>query len=282
MTTAEKTPKLARKMPLDRELVLHDAVRDQAEAAYRRALAKTVAVAEAAALVSLRDADDAQEKARRRRREEEAVALLLLLAGEAAFVSMFSQLAAVQRASHGTVPGAPSGPVGGAKLPAGGQSVPQIAPSAVSPSQMQTLAVGFAEGRAPLLEAFPKWVNRKLDAEVVESQAAGRTNKQIAARLGRLARSMEEGRGGVVSQTEAQACYGSAQIRILQSAGFKTALWDQLDRPTKRETHAANMALGPMPLGHLYSNGQRYPGDPNGGAGECLNCLCYLVGVERT
>ena len=84
-----------------------------------------------------------------------------------------------------------------------------------------------------------------------------------------------------MADVEATTTLGSVQLDRLKRAGFTTAIWNQLDRPTKRHTHAINMEMGPQPLGTIYPNGQSHPGDERGGVGECVNCLCYLEGASR-
>ena len=85
----------------------------------------------------------------------------------------------------------------------------------------------------------------------------------------------------VMIDVETTCTLGSIELDRLKRAGFKTAIWDQYDRPTKRHSHAENMELGVVPLGTMFPSGQQYPGDPRAGVGETINCLCVLRGVDR-
>lgn len=133
----------------------------------------------------------------------------------------------------------------------------------------------FAQDRQKHLRDFPAAVVERL------SKVAGKCDltKIELADLTKEADAIKTGQGKVVARTEAQATIGNAHIGVLRRAGFTTAIWNQLDRPTKRDSHEINAELGARPLGFLYPNGQRYPGDPAGGAGECINCECFLEGV---
>lgn len=84
-----------------------------------------------------------------------------------------------------------------------------------------------------------------------------------------------------ITYTETLTLIGEANFRAIKAAGYTHAKWMQLDRPTKRDSHELNTQLPPLPLGAMYPNGQRYPGDPAGGPGECINCLCWLWPMKR-
>lgn len=222
----------------------HAAARLLAQNRYQQAVDDFIAHAKA----------EAMSRDKKRREKIKVLWLLLMLdAGEDAYSLIYPKLAAI------TTPGT-------AKLAPPVKSEP----------------ADFAASRQTYLDNFSNTVLDRLDAVVQQGAHDAATPREIRRQLDERASQLRTGQGEVVATAESQACYGHAQIRILKRAGFKTALWDQIDRPTKRETHAVNMEMGPQPLGTLYPNGQRCPGDPAGGPGECLNCLCTLVGVDRS
>lgn len=233
----------ATQSPLNAQSQQHAAARSLAQNRYQQAVDDFIAHAKA----------EAMSRDKKRREKIKALWLLLMLdAGEDAYSLIYPKLAAI--ATPGT-----------AKLAPPVKSEP----------------ADYAASRQTYLDNFSNTVLDRLDAVVQQGAHDAASPREIRRQLDERATELRTGQGEVVAMTESQACYGHAQIRILKRAGFKTALWDQLDRPTKRETHAANMEMGPQPLGTLYPNGQRCPGDPAGGPGECLNCLCTLVGVDR-
>ena len=224
------------------------------------------------------------DRAKKKRREEEldAIALLLFLAGERIYQSTSLKLASLLgqnatltplQAQPGTSlegqPGATptgeqAGTGGGGPLPAGAEETNT-----------------FAESRRPLLVNFPRESAERLDKVTEEGRAAGKDDKEVARDLEEKAQEIEDGQGSVVAETEATATLGLAQLHVLERANFATCMWDQLDRPTKRDTHALNMEEGEVPVGHVFSNGQKCPGDAVGGAAENANCLCTLLGIKR-
>lgn len=226
----------------------HEAPRAAVAARYQTAVDDLTAHAKAIVL----------SKAKKKREQIKALFLLLMLdAADDAYQTIYPALAKLTPPVTGTTA------------------------TSIKPGDLRAEAEAFARDRQQYLENFPSTVFDRLDAARQQAEADGKSDKEVRAELNRTASEIKSGQGATMSETEAQATYGSAQIRILERTGFETALWDQIDRPTKRETHADNMALGPMPIGHLYPNGQRYPGDPAGGVQECANCLCVLTGVKR-
>lgn len=277
----------------ERTLAAHRRIRSEAQAGYQRAVDRAVAVIEAAAVADAKRADGAK---RRKKREEEleAVALLLFLAHKEIYMAASHSLAALvaPQSISGplTAPQPTNAPQGtpSAGQPASGQPVAYPAqpeswrmggggPVAAEPEE----ATDFATSRAPLLLNFPVETADRLDKELAEGRAAGESVEELARRVKRKAAEVEAGSGRVVAETEATATLGMAQLHVLQRAGFATCMWDQLERETKRATHAENVLEGEVPVGHVFSNGQQCPGDSVGGAAENANCCCTLIPGKR-
>jgi hypothetical protein len=161
----------------------------------------------------------------------------------------------------------------------------EISPGAVvDPSDSE--ADAHAATRTPLLEKAAEDTVEELETvkratEDLQVERGTVVEGEISKRLAQKAKELEGARWERIADTEAQATYGAAALRVLDLAGFATVQWSQMDRDTKRETHAKNMAEGEVPLGYVFSNGQAYPGDPARGPEENVNCLCQLVGVKR-
>ena len=201
-------------------------------------------IAAATALVLTKAKDE-----KRKRRDEEAILLLLLLAGEDAYKTTHNLLGDDRRSTTG---------------------------GRADPVQVEEQARAFAEARQPVLRNFAG----KL-AEAIRQTQDEAPADATAAETAREIRTKAASTSDVMVDVETTSTMGSVQLDRLKRAGFTTAIWNQVQRPTKRDTHAINMEMGPQPIGTLYPNGQRYPGDPAGGVGECANCLCYLEGSNR-
>jgi hypothetical protein len=228
----------------------HDAVRNRAEAVYKRAVDRSVdyAAAKAAQLAADRKAE-AKKKAAI---EEEVILLFLMLmadAGEEAYETSTVGLEGVL-----------------------GEE-PEVVPPAVLKE--------FVEQRRAVLSGFPVEMSQRLTRIVTDGIERGQTDREIRSRIGLEASAIKKGQGSVVSLTEAQATYGGAQTRLLQRAGFETCLWVTQGDEKVRQSHRECEEAGEITIGHEFPNGLRFPGDPQGPASEVCGCRCNLIGGRR-
>lgn len=285
--------KAARKEPepmsdRDRTIAEHSIARDEARHAYQQRVNRVVASLEASAVADLKRKEEDEAKRKKRRDEElAAAALLLFLAGAEAYRRLYGSLAkisGVPAPPHPqkppiSQPAATATPSGGAGAVPGEPATWGTGAGAALPGTAEAADL-FAASRAPFLVNFPAETLDKLAKVAAEAVGLGKPDSEVAKDVAAAAQEVEAGAGAVVAMTESQAAYGTAQHQIL-AAQFETQVWDQLDRPTKRDSHAVNMDLGEVPVGYRYPNGQIHPGDGVGGPAENANCLCVLYGVKR-
>lgn len=225
-----------------------------------RQLAQTVYEAAAIAAAHKIEAD----KKEKRKKEIAAILLILLLAGEDAYQKVYSTLGRVVQKENGEGPGTPSKEDGETEM-SGSRLTAQIKEQAKT----------FAASRQEDLQEFAG----KLRDAITDAKAEAFEMPETDA--ARHVREAAVKTSQVMIDVESTITLGSIELDRLKRAGFKTVFWDQLDRPTKRHSHALNMELGVVPLGTMFPSGQQYPGDPRAGVGETANCLCILRGVER-
>ena len=257
-------------------LQAHDSIRDQAQAQYQRAVNQSIAALEAQRLAELKRKEEAEEARRKRRREElDALLLLLFLAGVAIYRFMSRNLAAFQ--PPGALPPLPR------PTPAPGPTnAPPSMPGAITPTlEAPGEAEEFAGIRGPHLSKFLDSVSEAFDKVIQSGKAAGLTDEQIAKDLDDLALGIETGHGVTVAATETQATYGSAQIRLLKTAGFMTKIWATMEDERVRPSHVECGEQGAVLMDKPFINGLMYPGDPKGPPEEIINCRCWLVGGQR-
>ena len=53
--------------------------------------------------------------------------------------------------------------------------------------------------------------------------------------------------------------------------------WLTSGLPGVRGSHQINESLGLVPMNYVYEGNTRHPGDPNGEAGEIINCRCTII-----
>lgn len=223
-----------------------DPLRSKTEQTYRDAVHRAVLAAEALVL---------QHKKEGRKKKEAALLLLLLLwlrnAAETAY--------------------AYAGPV--LEDRARGADV-------FAPSVPKTELEAFAAEREKLLNAFPQRILDRLDTVAQDSRTLGESSAVLAKRLQATSYDIETGEGARVAATEAQAVLGHAQLRALVNAGYTQKKWVTEGDERVRESHNRCGEQPPIGITERFSNGLRYPGDPDGGPEEVCNCRCWLEGVK--
>jgi hypothetical protein len=184
----------------------------------------------------------AQEQKKKREEAIAAILLLLLLAGEDAYHKTYHSL--------------------------GTEKADEI--------QIGEQAKTFAASRQKDLKDFAGKLHDALETTKTESEK----EKLGEAGIARALRDMAKKVSSVMKEVEATITLGEVNLDRLKRAGFSKVFWSQLDRPTKRMSHAENEQMGIVPIGTVFASGQKYPGDPAGGVGECANCLCVLEGIR--
>lgn len=228
------------------ELKKKDAMRNAAQARYQSAVDDFVSQAKANAL----------EKKKKSRDEMIAIFLLLILdASEEAYEAGYAKLAEMNPAANERH-----------------EATAKI---------IKAEAVEFAKGRRQFLSNFPTATIQRLTDVITQAEDDEASEKEIRALLNADAEKVKAGTGKIVAETEAQATYGAAELRVLQRAGFKTVRWVTMEDERVRKSHVECGEQAPVKLGRSFVNGLRFPGDPNGGPEEIINCRCWLEGVSK-
>lgn len=78
-----------------------------------------------------------------------------------------------------------------------------------------------------------------------------------------------------IARTEANGLISQAQHEYYKDSGVENKIWIAND--DARDSHRANADAGAIPMDQAFPSGQQYPGDPAGGAENCVNCRCSLA-----
>lgn len=242
----------------DRFETVHEQARQAAYTANAEALRRVLAAMESAALSEAQSAENAEQKQAKRKRDDDAWLLLLLIAGELAYAKAAKPLA-----------------------------TSSFEQSELTSEQLhdylgdRQAMVEFAESRQTLLTPFVTETADALEQVAVQAKADGLSVKEAAKQVREAGDAILTGRADRVAQTEAQATYGAAQIRILKLAGFTQKVWNTQADERVRPSHVDCGAQGPVDMKQPFANGLQYPGDPNGGPEEVCGCRCWLTGEGR-
>lgn len=131
------------------------------------------------------------------------------------------------------------------------------------------------------VSVFSKQINDttfdKLKSEFQESLDSGESRAKLIERIKDVYGNIEKGRAEVIARTEVHGVtqYGTLQGYTQASMPIKIYVWAPGIKGGVRDNHLA-MDGEERPLGSVFSNGLMFPGDPDGGAKETINCQCFI------
>ncbi len=127
------------------------------------------------------------------------------------------------------------------------------------------------------------WYQKKLNSAVTRGILLGDSIPDIAKQLNSVTQS---GMAAAVRNTRTAVtgaeCAGRVEsYKMAQSDGVKMSQqWIATLDGRTRHSHAA-IHEETIEVGGTFSNGCRYPGDPNGAPAEVYNCRCTIVGIVK-
>jgi hypothetical protein len=92
---------------------------------------------------------------------------------------------------------------------------------------------------------------------------------------------IQKGRAVTVARTETSSVYNTGRMDAMRQHGITHKSWLTADDERVRHEHSNAEAQGPIPIDQKFSNGLRYPGDPNGSAAQVINCRCTVEAREE-
>jgi len=119
-------------------------------------------------------------------------------------------------------------------------------------------------------------IRNNLRDTISESLKNGSTRGELIDSISQIFKASHN-RASTIARTETQNAMNSARYDALE-AEVEKKLWSSSNHSNVRATHRHYSSLGPKPMGYEYSEGLKYPHDPNcGEASEIVNCSCVLV-----
>ena len=116
---------------------------------------------------------------------------------------------------------------------------------------------------------------RLIKREIQTGINAGETIDQLGERINSVYK-FNASRARRIARTESNMVLNRTANETYKEHGVEKKEWSS---PKARESHRKNHAQGSIPFGQTFQNGQRFPGDGIGGAGENVNCTCCLIPV---
>jgi SPP1 gp7 family putative phage head morphogenesis protein len=115
----------------------------------------------------------------------------------------------------------------------------------------------------------------KLKSEFAASLEGQESRQQLIARIRSTYEGYDESRARTIARTEVHAATQTGVMEGYRQASLKTKIWVAVGDAATRDTHRA-VDGEEVPIDMLFSNGLRYPGDPDGAPEEVINCRCSI------
>lgn len=165
-----------------------------------------------------------------------------------------------------------------------GQGVPIVAPiNQEAMVRAVQLDSKISKGLYTRLGEDVTLLKKKITAQVSRGISSGMSYSQVAKQLENYTK-IGYNRAVRIARTEGHRIQTTATMDAMEVAKDKGAdvlkQWDSTLDDATRESHVA--VDGEIrELNQPFSNGLMYPGDPNGGAAEVINCRCALLQRAR-
>jgi len=114
--------------------------------------------------------------------------------------------------------------------------------------------------------------------QVKDGVAAGETLEGISKRIQKVYK-FNSSRSRMIARTETSNIVHQSVDKRYRESNVKKKEWLSSGGPDSRESHDHNASMGVVDYDFIYSNGQKFPGDGNGGSGENVNCRCTYCAV---
>lgn len=147
-----------------------------------------------------------------------------------------------------------------------------------NPTSNVTLSI--IDRRAKYISGISDATYKLVQTQVYESINLGETVDDLAERI-RTVYNTSINRSLVISRTETCSLISDASREEYKANNISEKEWICTHDNVTRESHLASEQQGAIGIDDIFVNGCSFPGDPNGGAGEAINCRCCIIPVIK-
>lgn len=115
----------------------------------------------------------------------------------------------------------------------------------------------------------------QLQRQLQESIDLGEGRNQLVSRIDSLYERISAGRAKTIARTEVVGVTQNAKFEVYKQAALPIKIWITVGDGKVRDSHSS-IDEQERPVNDTFSNGLRFPGDPQGSAGEVINCRCTI------
>lgn len=135
-------------------------------------------------------------------------------------------------------------------------------------------AAKYIESKVVKIVGINDTVKEQIRKALNKGLVAGDAPKELADRI-RDVYNFASTRANTIARTESGSCIQGGKYETRKAANVDST-WITARDEHVRGTHAA-LDGETVPIGEKFSNGLRFPGDPNGAAREIINCRCDTI-----
>lgn len=156
-----------------------------------------------------------------------------------------------------------------------GKDSPWVAPPA---EVMQ-----YHAARQNLIRKASDDVFQAINSTLAEGYQAGETTAELTARVKAAFKDITPGRARRIAMTETSAAYGQGRHLAMTTAGVQRKRWLTSGNPNVRAAHrdADGQTVNIDAPFRVGGEALMHPGDPNGSAGNVINCHCVSIAVAQ-
>ncbi len=140
-------------------------------------------------------------------------------------------------------------------------------------------AIDFLNAREPKIVDINATTWDSVKAEIQQGLAGGESYNDIADRVKSVYQDATDRRADVIALTETNTAINGGRHEAMVEADVPRKGWQTSHLENTRATHLANESFSKenngIPIDDTWPNGLLYPGDPDGDAGETINCRCF-------
>jgi hypothetical protein len=136
----------------------------------------------------------------------------------------------------------------------------------------------FSKLVLPMTEETKEWIHRILNEATEKGWGVDETVRHIMTK----AKDINRKRAKRIVRTESVRAMNVGALQAIDKSSLvMDKVWIDAKDDRERPSHKVCGRQAPLDLNEPFANGLMYPGDPEGGAKETVNCRCKVAGVPR-
>lgn len=145
--------------------------------------------------------------------------------------------------------------------------------------RLPKLAESYWTKRSETTVKTPERIKQEIHDTILEGLTSSEGPTELSARVREVFKgNLSEASARRIARTEAHTAVSNGRVELMKRQGVKKHEWLSARDASVRESHD-NVDGEVREIGEEFSNGLKWPGDPNGPADEVVGCRCVALPV---